>query len=101
MRRLLQIAALFGILAIVIIQGGFAARPHSFRTLSEFDRDAPRKSADLSSCEAAQDPGLEGWLCYFAEVAVTGPREPPVRAKDAIPPFYAKVFARQNLDFQW
>jgi len=101
MRRLLQIAALFGILAIVIMQGGFAARPHSFQTRSEADTGTSLKHADLSFCRAVQDRGLEGWMSYFADDAVIGPADPPVRGKDAIRAFYAKMFARQNLDFQW
>ena len=101
MRRLLQIAVLLGILAIVIIQGGFSARPHSFQTRSEADTGAPLKHADLSFCRAVQDHGLEGWMSYFADDAVIGPADPPVRGKDAIRAFYAKMFARQNLDFQW
>ena len=101
MRQWLQIAVLLGILAVVMMPGAFAARPHSFQIRSEPDSGAALKQADLAFCRAVQERGLEGWMSYFADDAVIGPVEPPVRGKDAIRAFYAKVFARQNLDFQW
>ena len=101
MRRLSQIAVLSGILAVVIMWGEFAASSPSFQTRSVPDTAASLKQADLAFCRAVQDRGLEGWMSYFADDAVIGPADPPVRGKDAIRAFYSKVFARQNLDFQW
>jgi ketosteroid isomerase-like protein len=59
------------------------------------------KHADLEFCRSVQERGLEGWMSYFETDAVIGPSNPPARGKDAIRAIYSKVFARQNLEFQW
>jgi len=60
------------------------------------------KQADIDFCRAVQQRGVEGWMSFFKDSAVVGgPSDPPLKGKDEIRGFFTKVFARENLDFQW
>lgn len=65
------------------------------------DSAAAIKQADLQFCRDVQQRGLDGWMSYFTADAIIGPGDTPIRGKEAIRTIYSRVFARQNLDFQW
>lgn len=94
-----QLNRKLGVLILVVFSAGLITAQST--TPAGVDPAAALKEADLEFCRSVQEHGLEGWMSYFAENSTIGPSDAPVQGKEAIRAIFAKVFARQDLNFQW
>jgi ketosteroid isomerase-like protein len=58
------------------------------------------READIAFAQATKERGLEGWMSFFADDAYVG-TNPDVKGKLELRRFYARLFSRRDLVFEW
>ncbi len=61
---------------------------------------ATPREADIAFAQATKERGLDGWMSFFADDAYVG-TNPAVAGKLELRRFYARLFSRRNLQFEW
>lgn len=54
----------------------------------------------MAFAQATKERGLEGWMSFFADDAYVG-TNPDVKGKLELRRFYARLFSRRDLVFEW
>lgn len=61
---------------------------------------ATPREADIAFAQATKERGLDGWMSFFADDAYVG-TNPAVKGKLDLRRFYARMFSRRDLVFEW
>lgn len=61
---------------------------------------ATPREADVAFAQATKERGLDGWMSFFADDAYVG-TNPGVKGKLELRRFYARMFSRRDLQFEW
>lgn len=61
---------------------------------------ATPREADIAFAQATKERGIDGWMSFFADDAYVG-TNPDIKGKLELRRFYARLFSRRDLVFEW